>query len=59
MGLNENSGTDLEKWAQAYVTPARRLGATTVMIDHTGHSDQHRAVGSRQKGASAKWSSCW
>ncbi len=53
-GLNENSGTDVEKWSQAYVTPARRLGAATVMIDHTGHSEKGRPVASRQKGAAAK-----
>jgi hypothetical protein len=52
--LNENSGTDIEKWAKAYITPARRLGITTVMIDHTGHSDDGRPVASRQKGAAAK-----
>jgi len=53
-GLNENSGTDVEKWSQAYVTPARRIGAATVMIDHTGHSETGRPVASRQKGAAAK-----
>jgi hypothetical protein len=53
-GLNENSGTDIEKWSQAYITPARRIGAATVMIDHTGHTEGGRSVGSRQKGAAAK-----
>jgi hypothetical protein len=53
-GLNENSGTDVEKWSQAYITPARRLAAATLMIDHTGHSEKDRSVGSRQKGAAAK-----
>lgn len=52
--LGENSGTDLEKWAQAYLTPARKIGATTVMIDHTGHGPQDRARGTGHKGASAK-----
>lgn len=53
-GLNENSGTDIERWSQAYLTPARRQGAATLMIDHTGHGDGDRAVSSRQKGAAAK-----
>lgn len=53
-GLNENVGTDIEKWSQPYITPCRRVGATTVMIDHTGHSEGGRAVASRQKGAAAK-----
>ena len=52
--LNENSGTDVEKWIKGYVTPARRRGVAVVMIDHTGLSEQGRAVGSRHKGAAAK-----
>lgn len=57
-GLNENIGTDVEKWSQAYLTPARRLGIATVMIDHTGHTEGGRAVASRQKGAAAKIELC-
>lgn len=53
-GLQENSGTDIEQWSQAYVTPARRRGVATVMIDHVGHSEGGRPVASRQKGAAAK-----
>jgi hypothetical protein len=53
-GLNENSGTDVEKWSQSYITPARRIQSATLMIDHTGHAEQGRSVGSRQKGAAAK-----
>jgi hypothetical protein len=52
--LNENSGTDIEKWMKAYVTPARRVGCATLMLDHTGHTEAGRSVGSRQKGAAAK-----
>lgn len=52
--LNENSGTDVAKWYTWYMAPARRLGAATVFIDHTGHDDQGRAVSSRQKGAQSK-----
>lgn len=35
--LNENSGTDVAKWHAWYLAPALRLGAATVVIDHTGH----------------------
>jgi hypothetical protein len=49
--LKENIGTDIEKWMQAYITPARRVGVATLMIDRTGHSDTDRAG---QKGAAAK-----
>jgi AAA domain len=52
--LNENSGTDVAKWNADYVSPARRLGAATAFIDHTGHDEQGRPVGSRHKGAQAK-----
>jgi AAA domain len=52
--LNENSGTDIEKWSKDYLAPARRIEATTVMLDHTGHEEADRAVSSRQKGAAAK-----
>lgn len=52
--LNENYGTDIAKWHMSYMAPALALGATTVVIDHTGHGDQTRAVGSRHKGAQSK-----
>ncbi len=53
-GLNENIGTDVERWMQSYLTPARRLGVTTVFLDHTPLDSSGRAVSSRQKGAAAK-----
>ncbi len=49
--LKENIGTDIEKWMQAYITAAHRVGVATLMIDRTGHSDTDRAG---QKGAAAK-----
>jgi hypothetical protein len=52
--LNENSGTDIARWANAYLNPALRAGGTTLMIDHTGHDEQGRARGSGQKGNAAK-----
>ena len=48
--LKENIGTDIETWMQAYITPARRVGVATLMIDRTGHSDTDRA----SQGAAAK-----
>jgi hypothetical protein len=52
--LHENLGTDIAKWHMAYMAPALARGASTVMIDHTGHSEQGRAAGSRHKGAQSK-----
>jgi archaellum biogenesis ATPase FlaH len=52
--LNENSGTDVAKWLMWYLAPARRLGAATAVIDHTGHEEQGRARGSGHKGAQSK-----
>ena len=52
--LNENIGTDIERWAQPYITPARRIGAATVVLDHVPHGGADRPVASRQKGAAAK-----
>lgn len=52
--LNENSGTDIEKWSKAYITPLRRVGCTTVILDHVGHTEVGRPVSSRQKSAAAK-----
>jgi AAA domain len=52
--LNENSGTDVAKWHAWYLAPALRLGAATVVIDHTGHDEQERARGSGHKGAQSK-----
>jgi AAA domain len=52
--LNENSGTDVAKWEKWYLLPARKRGATTLLLDHTGHAEGGRAVSSRQKGAAAK-----
>lgn len=52
--LNENLGTDIARWANAYLTPVLRLGGTTLMLDHTGYDEQGRARGSGHKGNFAK-----
>jgi hypothetical protein len=52
--LNENRGTDVARWEGWYLTPARRLGVATVMLDHVSFADAGKPVASRQKGASAK-----
>lgn len=53
-GLDENSGVDVTRWVKAYPEQARRLGAAQVVLDHVGHSDRGRAVGSRAKKSKAK-----
>jgi hypothetical protein len=53
-GLNENRGTDIERWISAYVTPARLRGISTVIIDHVGHSEGDRPIAGQHKGAAAK-----
>jgi hypothetical protein len=52
--LNENQTSDVLKWDAWYFEPARRSGATTLMLDHTGHKDQERSRGASGKGAAAK-----
>lgn len=52
--LNENLGTDIDKWMGWYLTPARRLGITTAILDHTGHDEASRSRGSGHKGNAAK-----
>lgn len=57
-GLSENDGADVTRWVKAFVEPATREHATTVVLDHTGRADGARpgkhAVGSRGKRAKAK-----
>jgi hypothetical protein len=53
-GLNENSGTDVGKWMSWYLTPAMKLGVTTVFLDHVGHDEAKRSRGSGHKGNAAK-----
>lgn len=52
--LDENSGVDVTRWVKAYPEQARRLGAAQLVLDHVGHSERGRAVGSRAKKAKAK-----
>jgi len=47
--LKENSTSDVLRWHSWYFDTARRAGATTVMLDHTGHENA-----SRERGASGK-----
>ena len=42
------------KWHSWYLVPALRAGATTLMLDHTGHSEKERARGASGKGANTK-----
>jgi hypothetical protein len=51
--LSENLATDVEQWRGWYLTPARKMGCSTVMLDHTGHETQGRQRGSGHKGAAA------
>jgi hypothetical protein len=47
--LNENSSSDVLRWDAAFLMPARqRIGATSLMLDHTGHD------GMKERGASGK-----
>lgn len=52
--LDENSGVDVTRWVKAYPEQARQLGAAQLVLDHTGHGEKHRAVGSRAKRSKAK-----
>jgi hypothetical protein len=52
--LSENVATDITKWHSWYLLPARERGGTTLMLDHTGHEEKHRARGGSAKGQIAK-----
>lgn len=53
--LNENLTSDVLKWLGWYFTPARKRGATTLMLDHVGHDvSVDRARGASGKGAASK-----
>lgn len=48
-GLDENSNTDVEEWANAYISPAKARGCTVVILDHVGHSDTSRSRAASRK----------
>jgi len=48
-GLDENSNTDVEEWANAYISPAKLRGCTVVILDHVGHADTSRSRAASRK----------
>lgn len=48
-GLDENGNTDVERWGNAYLQPARRRGCTVVILDHVGHGTATRARAASRK----------
>lgn len=52
--LNENSSADVLKWNAWYVEPAIAAGASSLMIDHTGHDEKSRSRGASGKGQSSR-----
>jgi hypothetical protein len=53
-GGSDNRAEDVQKWLGWYLEPARRSGASTLILDHTGHEDVTRERGSIHKAAAAK-----
>jgi hypothetical protein len=55
-GMDENKGADVTAWVKAFPEVVRSVGATSVVLDHTGKDGQvgKHAVGSRSKRAKAK-----
>lgn len=47
-GLEENSPTNVEQWANGYVHPAKKRGCTVVILDHVPH-DANRSRGATRK----------
>lgn len=47
-GLDENSPTDIEEWANAYLYPAKARGCNVVILDHVPH-DADRSRGATRK----------
>ena len=48
-GLDENSNSDVEEWANAYISPAKARGCTVVILDHVGHADTNRSRAASRK----------
>jgi hypothetical protein len=48
-GLDENSNTDVEAWATAYISPAKERGCTPVILDHVGHTNTERSRAASRK----------
>ncbi len=48
-GLDENSNSDVEEWANAFVSPAKARGCTVVILDHVGHADTNRSRAASRK----------
>jgi hypothetical protein len=48
-GLDENSNSDVEEWANAYISPAKAIGCTVVILDHVGHADTNRSRAASRK----------
>ena len=47
-GMDENSSTNIEEWANAYLYPAKSRGCTVVILDHVPH-DADRSRGATRK----------
>lgn len=47
-GLSEDSSDDFETWARFFLDYTRRLGWTSVTLDHTGHAGTHARGTSRK-----------
>jgi hypothetical protein len=48
-GLEENSNSDVEAWANAYISPAKARGYTVIILDHVGHADTNRSRAASRK----------
>lgn len=48
-GLDENSNSDIARWAVGYTQPARNRGITVVVLDHVPHEGNHSRGASRKK----------
>ena len=49
VGLAEDSADDYSKFIGQLVVPLSRAGTTTVILDNTGHDNQHRSRGTKAK----------
>lgn len=50
VGLDEDSSDDYSAFVEALIDPLMRSGATTLILDNTGHSETTRARGTSAKG---------
>jgi hypothetical protein len=48
-GFDENSNRDIQRWCRLFLEPAKRLFIASLVVDHTSHNNNGRAIGGVRK----------